>query len=335
MNRKVLLAIAIGIVLAIVVIVVSVFTILGGKDNGKKIEKEFASSILDEEKFEDYLRKNIEIKYSYAFENCDLIGTDTSVDEIREEFEELAKEPSKEELEEYREDKITEIVSMFDLETISEMKLIDKGKKETYGPCAMFDYSIAKYNVTRHLSESGKTDTEEIKVAFMYYKDKLIDVLPEEYFYLGIDDEEILEEDFEEENDLDISETVLDTLTLSDAEIKEFNALFEKYNDEVIKGSSLKELIDLVITTNEKYVGDNERFVSIETEDIAEYEGIDLYTPCTEANPGYGGKNSEERVKKASDAMRKVKDIIEDDENYEVLVEYKREIVANLYITQE
>lgn len=130
--------------------------------------------------------------------------------------------------------------------------------------------------------------------------------------------------------DIDLDSIPLD---LTDNEKKEFNKLFEKYDGKVLSQEETADLIDLVIETNDEYLGDGKRFVSIDDGNYsARYNR--LYMRCLDANPYYGGDNTERDVEDAKWAMEKFKESLKEDKEYEITIIKGRDMVVEIKIVE-
>lgn len=158
------------------------------------------------------------------------------------------------------------------------------------------------------------------------------------FYIIGLKNED---NDEEPEKTDDILEIHSVKATMSQKDVDEYNDKFEKYLGDKVKGADVKNLIDDVISSNEEYVNESGKFVSIlvygsdvtngencnELSDndctkITNYsDGKKLLEDCNAANFFDDGDNTQENVSAASEQMSKLKEKINTAKNYKVVAD--------------
>ena len=158
------------------------------------------------------------------------------------------------------------------------------------------------------------------------------------FYIIGLKNED---NDEEPEKTDDILEIHSVKATMSQKDVDEYNDKFEKYLGDKVKGADVKNLIDYVIGSNEEYVDQSGKFVSIlvyendvtngencnELSDndctkITNYsDGKKLLEACNAANFFDDGDNTQENVSAASKQMSKLKEKINTAKNYKVVAD--------------
>lgn len=158
------------------------------------------------------------------------------------------------------------------------------------------------------------------------------------FYIIGLKNED---NDEEPEKTDDILEIHSVKATMSQKDVDEYNDKFEKYLGDKVKGADVKNLIDDVISSNEEYVNESGKFVSIlvygsdvtngencnELSDndctkITNYsDGKKLLEACNAANFFDDGDNTQENVSAASKQMSKLKEKINTAKNYKVVAD--------------
>lgn len=158
------------------------------------------------------------------------------------------------------------------------------------------------------------------------------------FYIIGLKNED---NDEEPEKTDDILEIHSVKATMSQKDVDEYNDKFEKYLGDKVKGADVKNLIDYVIGSNEEYVNESGKFVSIlvygsdvtngencnELSDndctkITNYsDGKKLLEACNAANFFDDGDNTQENVSAASKQMSKLKEKINTAKNYKVVAD--------------
>lgn len=126
-----------------------------------------------------------------------------------------------------------------------------------------------------------------------------------------------------EESDLDmhrVASNVIESAAddFSEAERDMYNSTFESYEGNSENGTSVRRLIDEIISNNESYAGDGERFVSVEVDDITGFDDDALDDACEKANPYEGGNNSSSNVDDATAEMNELRSKIVNSNRYTV-----------------
>ena len=328
MKRKTKLVIVL-LLLLVLIIGVLTFILLNNKKKEKQTidyAKGLANTISDSEKLKAYLEEKIDFRYSYAFENCDAIGSDKSNSELKESFEKTASNVSSEDLKNYKDQELSFYLDIFDSSIIDSIEYKDISKKETYKDLPIVDY----YNATYSVKNKGANEKSDTKFSFLYYNNQLIQILPTSF--IEPNNEGIYDLTNNSDIDKDDSHTDDVPLELSNKEISEFNKHFESLDGQKISGSEVKELIDEVIELNNTYVGDNKRFITITDFTNDDFNNSSLFTTGIDANPYYSGDNSSENVRMANEAIENVKDNINNDEQYSISIVKGREIIVEIVI---
>lgn len=146
-----------------------------------------------------------------------------------------------------------------------------------------------------------------------------------------------------EENDLnmdDVYETTSNFIEstvddFSETEIDMYNSTFESYEGNSENGTSVRRLIDEIISNNESYAGDGERFVSIEVDDITGFDDDALDDACEKANPYEGGNNSSSNVDDATAEMNELRSKIVNSNRYTVDMVYSDGFVVEVEISEQ
>ncbi len=328
MKRKTKLVIVL-LLLLVLIIGVIIFLFLNNKNKEKQTidyAKGIANTISDSEKLKAYLEEKIDFKYSYAFENCDAIGSEKSNSELKNTFEKTASNIDPETLKEYKNQELAFYLDMFDSSIIDSIEYKDISKSQVYKDLPIVYY----YNATYTVKNKNSNEETETKFSFLYYNDQLIQILPTSF--IEPNSEGIYDLTNSSNTDKDDSHAEDVPLDLSNKEISEFNKPFDSLEGQKILGSEVKDLIDEVIELNNNYIGDNKRFITITNLTDEDFNNSSLFTTGIDANPYYDGENSSENVKIANEAIEKVKDSINDDEQYSISLIKGREIIVEIVI---
>ena len=143
-----------------------------------------------------------------------------------------------------------------------------------------------------------------------------------------------------EESDLDmhrVASNVIESAAddFSEAERDMYNSTFEAYEGNSETGTSVRRLIDEIISSNEDYAGDDEKFVSIETDDITGFDDDTLDDACEKANPYEGGNNSVKNVDAATTEMNELSSKIMNSKKYTVDMVYSDGFVVEVKISEQ
>lgn len=310
--------IIIGCFIAVLAIIICLVVFTNKSKNPKDVAKQIPKIVGNEKKIEKLFDKNIDFDHAYAFDNSELVGEIDDKKVLEEGLEKFVKEANKVDLQEYKESEIDEYKRMFaPSEFKYTLKFKDFTDKKEYEVCPIIDYYTATYTY----KEDGKNEETDIRFTFLCYKDKLIKVIPEESY--------IIDENFEDvpvEEDEDLS------LGLSDEEIAEYNSKYIEYDEAILNKEELSSLLDLVISTNDSYAGDNKRFITVDDFYIEGFDNTGLFAACLEANPFNGGTNSKENVDKVSNEIRNLKAALVDGNTYKVTIDTGREIITKISI---
>jgi hypothetical protein len=328
MKRKTKLVIVL-LLLLVLIIGVIIFLFLNNKNKEKQTidyAKGIANTISDSEKLKAYLEEKIDFKYSYAFENCDAIGSEKSNSELKNTFEKTASNIDPETLKEYKNQELAFYLDMFDSSIIDSIEYKDISKSQVYKDLPIVYY----YNATYTVKNKNSNEETETKFSLLYYNDQLIQILPTSF--IEPNSEGIYDLTNSSNTDKDDSHAEDVPLDLSNKEISEFNKPFDSLEGQKILGSEVKDLIDEVIELNNNYIGDNKRFITITNLTDEDFNNSSLFTTGIDANPYYDGENSSENVKIANEAIEKVKDSINDDEQYSISLIKGREIIVEIVI---
>ena len=310
--------IIIGCFIAVLAIIICLVVFTNKSKNPKDVAKQIPKTIGNEKKIEKLFDKNIDFDHAYAFDNSELVGEIDDKKVLEEGLEKFVKEANKVDLQEYKESEIDEYKRMFaPSEFKYTLKFKDFTDKKEYEVCPIIDYYTATYTY----KEDGKNEETDIRFTFLCYKDKLIKVIPEESYTI---DENFEDVPVEEDEDL--------SLGLSDEEIAEYNSKFIEYDDAILNKEELSSLLDLVISTNDSYAGDNKRFITVDDFYIEGFDNTGLFAACLEANPFNGGTNSKENVDKVSNEIRNLKAALVDGNTYKVTIDTGREIITKISI---
>lgn len=316
MKKKVVIIVA-----AVAFVVALVAGLALSRSTPKKLAKELAVAIKSESKLEKYIEKNIDFKYAYAFDN---VTFSEDENKLKEDFEKVAKEATKEQLEEYKKAAIESYILIYKKDDSTKVKFKSISGEEKYKA-----YPFLKYYKATYTWETKDGEKDESEIAFLYYENKLVLIVPFEYLEM---DSSVEETPIEEEIVIDDRDN---PLNLSQEEMDEFNGFFSEYDGETLTGSVLKELITLVVQKDEEYAGDGKRFVSLADKYIADFNDVGLFQTGTDANPYLGGYNTKENVTAAVEKMNKLKNTIKDDKNYTTSFVYGRGILVQIDINEE
>ena len=143
-----------------------------------------------------------------------------------------------------------------------------------------------------------------------------------------------------EESDLDmhrVASNVIESAAddFSEAERDMYNSTFESYEGNSENGTSVRRLIDEIISNNESYAGDGERFVSVEVDDITGFDDDALDDACEKANPYEGGNNSSSNVDDATAEMNELRSKIVNSNRYTVDMVYSDGFVVEVEISEQ
>ncbi len=310
--------IIIGCFIAVLAIIICLVVFTNKSKKPKDEAKHIPKIIGNEKKIEKLFDKNIDFDHAYAFDNSELVGEIEDKKVLEEGLEKFVKEANKVDLQEYKDDEIDEYKRMFaPTDYKFSLKFKDFTDKKEYEVCPIIDYYTATYTY----KEDGKNEETDIRFTFLCYKDKLIKVIPEESYTI---DENFEDVPVEEDEDL--------SLGLSDEEIAEYNSKFIEYDEAILNKEELSSLLDLVISTNTSYAGDNKRFITVDDFYIEGFDNTGLFAACLEANPFNGGTNSKENVDKVSNEIRNLKAALVDGNTYKVTIDTGREIITKISI---
>ena len=310
--------IIIGCFIAVLAIIICLVVFTNKSKNPKDVAKQIPKIVGNEKKIEKLFDKNIDFDHAYAFDNSELVGEIDDKKVLEEGLEKFVKEANKVDLQEYKESEIDEYKRMFAPSDFKyTLKFKDFTDKKEYEVCPIIDYYTATYTY----KEDGKNEETDIRFTFLCYKDKLIKVIPEESYTI---DENFEDVPVEEDEDL--------SLGLSDEEIAEYNSKYIEYDEAILNKEELSSLLDLVISTNDSYAGDNKRFITVDDFYIEGFDNTGLFAACLEANPFNGGTNSKENVDKVSNEIRNLKAALVEENTYKVTIDTGREIITKISI---
>ena len=244
MKKKVLI---VAIVAVIIVLIAVALILLINKRGEKEVAKEFAEIINDDAKLKDFFDKKLNYKYAYAYDNIE--RKDAPEKELTEEFERIAKEVSDKDLELFKEECIENNIALYNLLSIEKMSFKKISDKKKVKDLPIVTYYTATYDADME----GENKEEEL--AFLYYKDNLIMVIPAEYLAIDAYINET-DNDYGEPAEVEAEAKEVGELDLSEDEINSFNNYFADYDAVIVDGTELKSLLDIVIALNEEHIGD-------------------------------------------------------------------------------
>ncbi len=112
-------------------------------------------------------------------------------------------------------------------------------------------------------------------------------------------------------------------------ELEEYNNIFSKYSGQYVEGTKIKQLINDVISSNNKYTNEKGKFISIGASNIRNFDSSNLSHACTAARLN----NTKENIDLANQSMDELIKIIDDAKMYSVFFEKTNNRVTNIDIS--
>lgn len=125
--------------------------------------------------------------------------------------------------------------------------------------------------------------------------------------------------------------------TMSSQEKELYNSKISKYIGNEKKGSDVKIMIEEIITNNNQYIGEREKFISIYSKNIKAYkneEKLEKINKKANVNEDSNGENNQENIDIAAKEYRKLAQKISSGKDYKVEAEYSDGIIYKVIITQ-
>ena len=299
MGKKKLLCI---LAIVVIVAVVAVAFVLNHRSY-KGVAKDFAKAVKSEDDMEKFVEKNFDAKAYYVIE---MMGKDSDLD--KDDQAELKKYFNKE----YRKAKKSDYEDSQE-QLIEAMKhYVSDGKlkfKSADDPEDVEDFKLLKKVKVTFEDE----DDEEVSYEFYFYKKKL--VLIDSY---------------------EAKKAVVQSKAIADEQEKDmYNYTVKSYLGDSVKGSTVRAMIDSIMSSNSANIGEDGKFISVEIDGISGVDSSNLDSACKKANTYEGGENTYDNVTAAGKEMSIVKSKISSGKSYKVTAEYDSGIVYKVLIEEE
>lgn len=109
-----------------------------------------------------------------------------------------------------------------------------------------------------------------------------------------------------------------------------YNEAVKQYIGENKKGSEVKQMINDIISMNDRYIDENGKFISIEADNIPAFDDTDLEDACENAYIN----NSQTNVADAATKMRTLSSSISSAKNYKIEAEFESGIIVKVKISE-
>lgn len=299
MDKKKLLCIFSLVVIVVIVVVAFVLN----HRSYKGVAKDFAKAVKSEDDMEKFVEKNFDARAYYVIE---MMGKDSDLNkddqaELKKYFNKEYRKAKKSDYEDSQE-QLTEAMKHF----VSDDKLKFKSAND---PEEVEDFKLLKKVKVTFEDE----DDKEVSYDFYFYKKKL--VLIDSY---------------------EAKEVVAQSkATMSEQEKDVYNYAVKSYLGDSVKGTTVKMMIDSIMSSNSANIGEDGKFISVEIDGISGVDSTDLDSACKKANTYEGGDNTYDNVTAASKEMTIVKNKISSGKSYKLTAEYERGIIYKVLIEEE
>ena len=125
----------------------------------------------------------------------------------------------------------------------------------------------------------------------------------------------------------EISADSLISTTLDTFKKENYNYSIEQHSGNSVSGSEVISLISEIVDSNLNNIGNRDKFISIEVQDISDFSlKDDLDKACRQANSiiNKNAKNDEKNVKAANELFKYLRSKIDSSKNYNIKVEYDK-----------
>lgn len=221
----------------------------------EEILKAFAEACRSDEAMEDFVDEYVDLKSVWAAQN----SADVS------DFMDVYDEAEESDFED--EDFIADVKDTF-LDYVEEDTEIEISDVEEDG-----DFSSVGIEAWKVVNFTAVAADDEIEMAAIFCEDKLVIIATPDVIDLLREDEEDIDTYENKDDDTESTEQ------MSTQEIEMFNSQFESYEGTAVKGTSVKTLIQTIISVNKQYE-DEGIFVSVDASEISGFDSSELESAC-------------------------------------------------------
>ena len=355
MKKKLIIG-CVCVFIAIIAVIAVVVGINSKKSFPKTIAKDFTKAVKSDEGMEKFAKKYVDFKTAYVLTSINVKNDEIQDKEKMEKrINEAKKGVDSDDVEEYRDKMIQDLKDFVDEDVKLKVKKVNKIEEFKASP-------VCDQVTVVYTDENG----DDVEYVFIYYKDKLVMFGPAD---LLIDESDvvtktkvekkesvnlIVEEDEESSDEDDSSNKNRNTTNtvspadpmsvlkdkknevgtvkgeLTQQEILLYNARFENYLGDSVRGSEVRALIDDIIACDLGNVDVDGKFIELSVYSIVGYDGSTvLANACKTAK----NINNVANVKDAVAEMGKVKQKISANKNYKVTAEYEKGVIVEIKLS--